>query len=180
MSDLPEAKKAAEELVDAIKRFQDAVDLFDTTAARALGINLTDLRCLTALGDRGPMKASRVATQLGLTRGATTTALDRLQERKFLARRADSTDGRAVIVELTREGRKVVDGIWAPMRRKGSDHLRSYSVRELHFLRRFFERSVALQASCTALLPPARAHARSSPSTSAATTASSPATRSRR
>jgi DNA-binding MarR family transcriptional regulator len=152
MRDAVQARVATEQLVDAIKRFQDAVDLFDATAAQALDINPTDLRCLTALHDRGPIKASDVATQLGLTRGATTTALDRLQERKFISRGADATDGRGVIVELTPGGRKRVASIWAPMRRNGSEHLRSYSVRELGLLRRFFERSVELQASCTELL----------------------------
>ena len=152
MSRSDDARKTAEELVDAVKRFQDAVDLFDATAARSLAINPTDLRCLTALRDRGAMKASEVAVQLGLTRGATTTALDRLQELRYLARRPDAEDGRGVIVELTDEGRECVDLLWAPMRKKGSEHLRSYSIEELRFITRFFDRSVELQKVCTALL----------------------------
>ena len=152
MSESKDERKTAEELVYAIKRFQDAVDLFDATAARTLAINPTDLRCLTALRDRGAMKASEVAVSLGLTRGATTTALDRLQRLRYLARRPDAKDGRGVIVELTDEGRKCVDLTWAPMRKKGSEHLRAYSVEELRLLRRFFDQSVALQADCTELL----------------------------
>jgi DNA-binding MarR family transcriptional regulator len=157
MSGNEDAKKAAEELVDAIKRFQDSVDLFDATAGQALDVNHTDLRCLTALRDRGPMKARDVAAQLGLTRGATTTALDRLQGKNLLARRADTKDGRGVIVELTEEGRRSVDAIWMPVRRKGAEHLRAYSVRELRLLRTFFERSVALHVACTRLLQANRA-----------------------
>jgi DNA-binding MarR family transcriptional regulator len=113
----------AVDLVDAIKRFQDAVDLFDTTAAHALGINSTDLRCIAALHDRGPLNAREVAAQLGLTRGATTTALDRLQRRKYIARRADADDGRGVIIALTKKGVACVDTIWGPMLKKGAEHL---------------------------------------------------------
>ncbi len=136
-------------MVAALKRFQDSVDLFDATAAASLGINATDLRCLTALRDRGAMKASEVADGLGLTRGATTTALDRLQARDYLTRSANADDGRSVVVDLTDEGRGRLDAIWGPMRRRGSEHLRSYSVPELQLLERFFNRSVELQTHCT-------------------------------
>jgi DNA-binding MarR family transcriptional regulator len=152
MSKPSDAREAAEELVAAIKRFQDAVDLFDATAAQVLAINPTDLRCLTALRDRGAMRASEVAVQLGLTRGATTTALDRLETLHYLARRPNNEDGRGVIVELTGEGKKCVDLTWATMRKKGSEHLRSYSIAELRLLRHFFDRSVELQTVCTSML----------------------------
>ena len=142
-------QQAAEAMVAALKRFQDAVDLFDATAAAALEINATDLRCLTALRDRGAMKAGEVATGLGLTRGATTTALDRLEARDYLARSANAGDGRSVLVELTAAGRARLDAIWGPMRQRGGEHLRSYTVSELRLLEQFFERSVALQTECT-------------------------------
>ena len=149
MTDKRQARQAAEAMVVALKRFQDSVDVFDATAAASLGVNATDLRCLTALRDRGAMKASEVADRLGLTRGATTTALDRLQARDFLARSAHAEDGRSVVVELTDEGRGRLDAIWGPMRRRGGEHLRSYSVSELQLLERFFNRSVELETHCT-------------------------------
>ena len=150
MKDKGEARRAAEAMVAALKRFQDSVDLFDATAAASLGINATDLRCLTALRDRGAMKAGEVAERLGITRGATTTALDRLEARKLLLRRPHADDGRSIVVDLTSEGHARVDAIWGPMRRRGGEHLRSYSIAELQLLERFFERSVELQMRCTA------------------------------
>lgn len=144
-------QQAAEAMVAALKRFQDSVDLFDATAAASLGINATDLRCLTALRDRGAMKAGEVATHLGLTRGATTTALDRLQARNYLTRNAHACDGRSVVVELTADGRARLDDIWGPMRRRGGEHLQAYTICELRLLEQFFERSVELQTECTKL-----------------------------
>lgn len=167
MSERNEARVAAEGLVKAIKAFQDSVELFDATAAASLEINTTDLRCLTALRDQGALTAGEVAQKLGLTRGATTTAIDRLEACGYLARRANAEDGRSVWIDLTVSGRNRVDATWSPMRLRGREHLRSYSIVELHFLRRFFERSVELQVYCTELLrddsvaPPARAPASS-------------------
>ena len=149
MTQRDDERREARALVAAIKTFQDSVDVFDTTAAAALEINTTDLRCLTTLRDQGALTAGEVATRLGLTRGATTTALDRLEARGYLSREANVDDGRSVVVALTSRGRDRVDATWGPMRRRGGKHLRSYSLAELQLLRSFFERSIDLQKRCT-------------------------------
>ena len=71
--------------------------------ADAIGINRTDLRCLDVIQREGPVPAGRLADETGLTTGAITTVLDRL-ERAGLARRIrDAADRRRVLVEVTSE-----------------------------------------------------------------------------
>ncbi|MEV5827032.1 MarR family transcriptional regulator [Spirillospora sp. NPDC052242] len=85
----------------AVQELRDATDLIDELAARRLGVNRTDLRCLSRLTARGPLTASELAVAAGLTGGAATTAIDRL-ERAGLARRVrDAADRRRVLVHLT-------------------------------------------------------------------------------
>ena len=133
------------ELVAAIKVHQDAVERFDSAAATKLVVNGTDLRCLAILDNYGPFSASAMADALGLTRGATTTALDRLARAGYIERGPSGSDGRSVVVDLTAEGRSKVREIWKPVRMFGREHLEGYSERELRVLIRFFERSTNVQ-----------------------------------
>lgn len=73
-------------------------------AAAHIGINQTDLICLNTLFREGPMSAGRIATALGLTSGATTTAIDRLERAGYVHRQADPTDRRRVLVVASEEG----------------------------------------------------------------------------
>jgi DNA-binding MarR family transcriptional regulator len=96
-------REVFEELVYEVRRSQNATDRFDQAVADAIGINRTDMRCLDVISREGPVPAGRLADETGLTTGAITTVLDRL-ERAGLARRVrDPDDRRRVLVELTPE-----------------------------------------------------------------------------
>ena len=96
-------RRIFEELIDEVQRSQLATDRMDKAVADAAGLNRTDMRCLDVLGREGPVTAGRLAEATGLTSGAMTTALDRL-ERAGLARRTrDAVDRRRVLVEITPE-----------------------------------------------------------------------------
>ena len=66
-------------IVTGIKAFQEAVGRFDGLPATRLGVNDTDLRCLAMLRDHGALQPSQLASAIGLSRSATTTALGRLE-----------------------------------------------------------------------------------------------------
>ena len=140
------------ELVAAIKAFQDAVDRFDAAAAASLAVNETDLRCLTMLNDRGSCQPSKLAELLGLTRGATTTALNRLHAIGFIERTNNVEDGRSYFVQLTPQARNKLAEVWKPIHIRGGDHLRSYSDSQLRLLVAFMDRSVKLHDECRVLL----------------------------
>jgi DNA-binding MarR family transcriptional regulator len=91
------------------------IDAVGRAAAGLIGINQTDLICLNALFRDGPMSAGRLAAVIGLTSGATTTAIDRLERGGYARRRADPADRRKVVVEASTEGAQrafaVFDGL---------------------------------------------------------------------
>lgn len=95
------------ELLSEVRRSQAATDRYDEAVAGALGINRTDMRCLDVIESEGPVAAGRLAEATGLTTGAITTVLDRLERRGFAHRVPDPQDRRRVLVELdpqVREG----------------------------------------------------------------------------
>ncbi|MFC4013092.1 MarR family transcriptional regulator [Nonomuraea purpurea] len=129
-------------LTGAVQDLQDATDLIDELAARRLGINRTDLRCLSRLGAHGPQTASELAAAAGLTGGAMTTAIDRL-ERAGLARRdRDSADRRRVLVHLTEQAERLGEQIWGPILADAQAELGRFSMAELELIATFL--SVAL------------------------------------
>ena len=92
-----------------------AGDIADQAVADHLGINRTDMRCLDIIERLDGVSAGRLAREAGLSTGAVTTVIDRL-ERAGLARRvADAADRRRVLVELTDEARATTADLYAPL-----------------------------------------------------------------
>jgi DNA-binding MarR family transcriptional regulator len=137
------------ELIQAVGRrvqaFQDATDQVDEAVAGHLHLNRTDLRCLSIVSQSGGMSASALAEAAALTRGAMTTALDRLEEAGFARRVRDADDRRAVRVELTDKARKEIEGLYGPLARDGYRLLQSYTARELAAVLRYLADGCQLQ-----------------------------------
>ena len=97
--------KRRQQLVDRIslevRRSQSRTDAYDEAVANALGLNRTDFRCLDILSTEGTITAGRLAELMGVTSGAMTSVLDRLESAGFARRIRDTDDRRRVHVELT-------------------------------------------------------------------------------
>ena len=74
--------------------------LHNRAAADLVGMNQTDWDCLDVLDWTGPITAGELARRVGLTSGAITGVLDRLEKSGLARRVADPRDRRRVIVEL--------------------------------------------------------------------------------
>jgi DNA-binding MarR family transcriptional regulator len=96
-------RKIFDELIYEVRRSQAATDRYDQAVAEAIGLNRTDMRCLDVIQREGPVPAGRLADETGLTTGAITTVLDRLERAGFARRVRDPADRRRVLVELTPE-----------------------------------------------------------------------------
>jgi DNA-binding MarR family transcriptional regulator len=73
--------------------------------AQTVGLNATDTRCLDLVGSHpdGTVTAGRLSELTGLTTGAITHILDRLEKRGFVERVRDSEDRRRVFVRVRGE-----------------------------------------------------------------------------
>jgi DNA-binding MarR family transcriptional regulator len=130
-------RQVFEELIEEVQRSQLATDRYDQAVADAIGLNRTDMRCLDVISREGPVTAGRLADATGLTSGAMTTALDRL-ERAGLARRVrDATDRRRVLVELTEEARAGAGDFYGDQMAHAERLYKRYSEKELELLLEF-------------------------------------------
>jgi DNA-binding MarR family transcriptional regulator len=93
--------------IDAVLRSLRRVNLqgsfFGQTVAVRFGLSESDIETLEALIDMGATTAGRLAELTGLTSGAVTRVIDRLEQSGFVRRVPDSADRRRVIVEVVPE-----------------------------------------------------------------------------
>src|SRR5437667_10681133 len=73
----------------------------------------SDFAVLEALLHKGPLPVNEIGKKVLLTSGSITVAVDRLETKGLVERRAHGTDRRARIVHLTKEGRKIITGTYA-------------------------------------------------------------------
>lgn len=90
-----------------------AVEARAHESIEANGLHPTDFAILEALLHKGPMPVNVLGKKLLLTSGSITTAVDRLVARGLVARGDDPDDRRVRVVELTREGRKLIVPVFA-------------------------------------------------------------------
>ena len=119
---------------NAMQAYQRSTQALDDAIGRALGLNPTDLRCLDWLVD-GPKSAGQVSEATGLSSAATTTLIDRLEQKGFVQRVRDPGDRRRVLVELSPEGAERVGEYYGPMVREGSELLRNLSAEQIEVMR---------------------------------------------
>jgi MarR family transcriptional regulator, 2-MHQ and catechol-resistance regulon repressor len=73
----------------------------------------SDFAVLEALLHKGPLPVNEIGRKVLLTSGSITVAVDRLERKELVERRAHGTDRRARIVHLTKSGRKLITRIYA-------------------------------------------------------------------
>jgi DNA-binding MarR family transcriptional regulator len=93
-------RKLIEELDRENRRTGSVAALHAKALAERAGLNGTDWECLDVLDWTGPITAGELARRVGVTSGAVTGAIDRLERGGWVRRAADTNDRRRVIVEL--------------------------------------------------------------------------------
>jgi DNA-binding MarR family transcriptional regulator len=130
-------REVFEDLIGEIRRSQTATDRFDQAVADALGLNRTDMRCLDVLEREGAVTAGRLAEATGLTSGAMTTALDRLERAGYAERVRDLQDRRRVLVQLTRSAQQNAGRYYEQHQALSEELYKRYSTGQLELLLEF-------------------------------------------
>ena len=122
----------------------DGLHFFQAVAERS-GMNLTDLQCLAILTSAGPVTAGQLAETMGLTTGAVTGVINRLERAGYVLREKDPADGRRVVVRPIGEKLERVGAGFFGSQQEALDALTSgYEERDLALLLDFVRRSNAI------------------------------------
>jgi DNA-binding MarR family transcriptional regulator len=108
----PELDTAALGVVIRVMTLYRSFSRDATVALEPLGLELFEYDVLSALRRQGrpfTLTATSLARETGLSSGAMTNRIDRLEERGYVERDSDKDDRRSVLVKLTAEGRRIID-----------------------------------------------------------------------
>ncbi len=120
------------------RQLSQATVLFHEQIAEHVGLSATDHKCLDlAVQAERPLTAGQIAELSGLSTGAVTGVIDRLERAGFVRRVRDPHDRRKVLVEVSRGSLarygKAYDGLWSAL----DSALTGYTEDELKAIERF-------------------------------------------
>jgi DNA-binding MarR family transcriptional regulator len=114
---------------------------FDERLAKKLKLGRTDMRCLEFVAREGPLTAGRLAEESGLTTGAVTFILDRLEAAGMVTRRRDTEDRRRVWVEIVPEAQERLAGLQQPIAEEMRQVAQHFKADELALVRDFMRQA---------------------------------------
>jgi predicted transcriptional regulator len=119
--------------------------LLESAIAERLKINVIDLHCANLLRFIGSMTAGKLAEATGLTTGAITGMLDRLEKIGFVRREIDPADRRRVIAHAQKDTMDSVIGpLYESLMHASHNLVGDYSDEQLSFMVDHMRRSNAL------------------------------------
>lgn len=135
-----------EEFTREFRQFHGLGASFFRAAATRIGMTVTDMQVMDILESTGLSTAGQLADLTGLTTGAITGMLNRLEEAGLVCRERDPNDGRRVIVRLERDKneRQQIGPIFDALGKAGNELASHYDDEQIAFLLEFLKRSNAL------------------------------------
>ncbi|GAA2137021.1 MarR family winged helix-turn-helix transcriptional regulator [Glycomyces algeriensis] len=121
--------------------YLNAIVLHGLATAQAVGLGPTDLYAVGTLAFNGRMTSGELAAKTGLTTGATTRLIDRLEEHGLVRRVTDPADRRRVLVEAVEDNDIELDAALAPAREQLGAVFADCSPAEIAVLTEHFERA---------------------------------------
>jgi DNA-binding MarR family transcriptional regulator len=126
-----------QELEHAVRKSSAIGVIFGQTVANAVGVSSSDLECLDFLNIEGRVTAGRLAELTGLTTGAITGLVDRMEKAGLVRRERDEEDRRKVYVAIVPEALGNVAQYYAPLQKAVTKDWEGYTDAELKLLVRF-------------------------------------------
>ncbi len=141
-----------ESVIRSLRRVNLQGSLFGQTVAIRFGLTESDVEALEVLLDAGATTAGRLSEVMGLTTGAVTRVIDRLEQAGYVRRVPDPADRRRVIVEVVAGKAAAVGAALGRVEERGAAEIGDYTDEELAIIEHFLVRMAAItQDEATAL-----------------------------
>lgn len=128
----------------AVRDYGVNLTLFRNAMGDWAGLNATDMECLRLLFLNGQAAPTELARHTGLTSGATTAMLDRLEKAGLIERRPNPDDRRGMLVTPAESAAAKMASWFASARNAQDELLSGYTESELALIAEVFERFAKL------------------------------------
>lgn len=137
-------RQGVDGVVKALRRVNFQGSIFGQSVAIRLGLSESDIDALELLIDTGAATAGKLSEVMGLTTGAVTRVVDRLEQAGYVRRTADPADRRRVVVEVVPERIATVTSLLDSLERAAAEEVGRYSSEELELINGFLGRMADL------------------------------------
>src|SRR3954471_4618167 len=131
-------------VIRSLRRVNLQGSFFGQTVAIRFGLSESDVEALELLLDTGAATAGRLSELMGLSTGAVTRVIDRLEQAGYVRRVPDSSDRRRVVVQLVPEKMEAMEATMAKFGDKSAAEMKRYSDDELTVINDFLTRMAAV------------------------------------
>jgi MarR family 2-MHQ and catechol resistance regulon transcriptional repressor len=135
-----QGKIGASRLWVVMARSHHAVGAVAEASIARTKLCLTDFAALEALLHKGPLTITELQAKVLLASGSMTAAVDRLEKRGLLVRKASEADRRARVLQLTAEGKRLAALCFEKHARDLEALMAVLSEREKELLHRFLKK----------------------------------------
>ncbi|EDK72413.1 transcriptional regulator, MarR family [candidate division TM7 genomosp. GTL1] len=136
-------KELEREVIIAAREYGISTVLFRHIVGKRLGVNVTDMECLAVVFFKGIATPTELAKYTGLSSGATTAMLDRLERAGLIERRPNPHDRRGTLIAPKEESKQKVGPLFTPIRKKQDALMVGYSQKELQIILDFLSKTAA-------------------------------------
>jgi DNA-binding MarR family transcriptional regulator len=137
----PPRRRLIDALHRAVRETGGLGAVFGQQVAKRFGISHGDLECIDLILLRGRVTAGDLAEATGLTTGAVTGIIDRLERTGFARRERDTADRRKVYVSILPAAYELGMKYYGPLEKAMAALLDAYSDAEIALLADYFARS---------------------------------------
>lgn len=138
-----ERDRLREEIVNLMRTYSVEAQQVGQTFAQSHGLHPTDLQALIAVmhaeGRGDPLTPGRLGEIIGLSSGATTAAIDRLERAGHLRRARESTDRRVVHLHYGEPGMVLAQEFFGPLGERTDEVMSGFSDDDLRTVNRFLQ-----------------------------------------
>ena len=131
-------------VVRALRRVNFQGSIFGQSVAIRLGLSESDIDALELLIDTGAATAGRISEAMGLTTGAVTRVIDRLEQAGYVRRTTDPADRRRVVIEVVPERVATVESLLDSLGTAAAADAERYTDEQLATINDFLSRMADL------------------------------------
>lgn len=137
-------ESAEKQVILALRSYVVSVGLFRYAMAKRLGINATDMECLSVLFHKGIATPAGLSKHTNLGSGATSAMLDRLERKGFIERKPNPQDRRGTHIAVTQQAIEKITPLFESFNKAEQKLVAGYSKQELELIENFVSKEIEI------------------------------------
>lgn len=135
----PDLSSLQQDLLLELRQNSARAVMMHQMISEKMGLNATDHKCLDFLNRTGPVTAGQLAELTGLTTGAVTSVIDRLEQGGYVIRDKDPNDRRRVVVKPVPASSDHLSPVFQSLMQSTLEIMSQYTDQELQLILNFIK-----------------------------------------